>query len=93
MAERIASRKDNSLLITVVNQNQSEDAELRIGLRDMRPAEVSALSLTGPGTRAQNTVDQPALVAPQPCRVEIQGSALLAHVPAHSVQSIRVKIS
>jgi alpha-N-arabinofuranosidase len=88
-----ASRSGNSLLITAVNQSSGDDAEVRISLRGARANSASATTLTGPGIRSQNTVQQPQTVVPKPGKVEMDGGELVAHLPAGSVQAIRVQLS
>ncbi len=87
-----ASRSANSMLITLANQSLSDGAELRINLRGGRAASATATSLTGPNVRSQNTVQQPQTVAPKAAKVEVDGGELVAHLPAGSVQAIRVQL-
>ncbi len=88
-----ASRLENSILITLVNQSLHDDSELRIALRGGRAGSATATILTGPSVRSQNTVQEPQTVVPKPAKVEIDGGELVANLPAASVQAIRVQLS
>lgn len=88
-----ASRREGSLLLTLVNRSQTEDTDLRVNVRAGRPRDASALSLTGTSTHAENTYERPDQVSPRPAEVRIQGQVLTARVAARSVQAVRVNIS
>lgn len=81
-----ASRVEGSLLLTVVNQDPKQDAEVRIGLRGVRVGGADATNLTGSDVRS-------GVETPRPWKVEIRGADLIAQVPARSVQAIRMKVS
>lgn len=85
-----ASRTGDKMLVTIVNQSLTTDAEVQIGLRGARVREASALNLTGQDARSENTVAQPEAVAPRPWKVAVRNGGLAAQVPARSVQSMQV---
>jgi alpha-N-arabinofuranosidase len=87
-----ASRSKDSILITLVNQSPTNEAELRISLRGAHVASATATSLTGPNVRSQNTIQEPQTVAPKPAKVRVDGGDLIAQLPAASVQAIRVQL-
>jgi alpha-N-arabinofuranosidase len=88
MLSASASRSGKSFLITLVNQDPTEDSEVRIDLRGARVREARAMSLTGPNVRAANTTDQADAVTARPWKADIAGGELRARVPARSVQAI-----
>ena len=81
-----ASRRGDSLLITLVNQRPTEDTDVEIALRGVRATQATAINLTGPGVRSQSASQQPA-------PVEIQAGKLVAKLTARSVLAIHVKLS
>ena len=88
-----ASRSGDSLLITIVNQDPNDGADLRIDLRGAQAAAATATNLSGPSTRSENTLSQPETVVPQPSKVNVTAEGLIAQIPARSVQAISVKLS
>ena len=88
-----ASQSQNSLLITVVNQNPADAAEVRIRLSGGSAKSSSVTTLTGPNVRSQNTIERPQTVMPKPGKAQFDGGDLIAYLPAGSVSAIRVRLS
>jgi alpha-N-arabinofuranosidase len=87
-----ASKRDGSVLITLVNQNPTEDFDLELRLRGARVAEATGTVLTGPDVRSLNTVDQPEVVKPKPWKATAAGDLVRTRLPARSVEAIQVRL-
>jgi alpha-N-arabinofuranosidase len=88
-----ASRRESSALITLVNQNPTEDFDLDVKIRGGRPAEAKATVLTGAGVRSLNTVDEPDAVKPKEWKAAVAGDSIRTHLPARSVEAIELRLA
>ena len=74
-----ASKFSGSMLVTLVNQLPSQ-------------TEAKSMMLSGPSARAQNTFEQPDLVAPKRAAVSPVERGIRLTVPPHSVQPVQVRL-
>ena len=87
-----ASKSSGSMLVTLVNQQPNQAVDVALRLEGGRAAGAKSTILSGPSARAQNTFDQPDLVAPKPAPVSLVDRGIRPTVPPHSVQAVQVRL-
>ncbi|KAB8193040.1 alpha-N-arabinofuranosidase [Nonomuraea phyllanthi] len=89
-----ASRKDDTVLVSLSNLDADEAADVELDLRGGRAGEVGSRILTAGSLRTHNTPETPAAVAPrtheQVTRTE---AGLRVHLPAHSFVTVEARLA
>jgi alpha-L-arabinofuranosidase len=80
------------MLVTLVNQLSSQAVDVALRLEGGRAAGAKSTILSGPSARAQNTFEQPDLVAPKRAVVSLVEKGIRLTVPPHSVQAVQVRL-
>jgi alpha-L-arabinofuranosidase len=73
------------VLVTVVNQDPEKAADLRLSIRGVKPKQATAATITGDNVRAEKAVQSASTIV-------ANGDVLVSHLPARSVQAIRVSL-
>jgi alpha-N-arabinofuranosidase len=88
-----ASKAGNQLLITLVNANLSQDADVELAIRGGKLSRVDATNLTAASVRTQNTLEQPGAASPRLWKARMEASGLILNIPAKSVQAVSVGLT
>ena len=89
-----ASRKGNTLTLSVVNADTQKPRETEIVLRGTATAQsVNVITLTNPDIHAHNTFDQPDAVHPATSTATVQGGTLRFTFPPASVTMLSVSLA
>lgn len=87
-----ASRKGNTLTLTVVNADAEKPRQTEIALRGATAQSVSVTSLTSSDLHARNTFTEPNAVHPTTSRAAAQGNTVAFTFPAASVTTLSVQL-
>jgi alpha-L-arabinofuranosidase len=85
-----ASRTEGGLAVTIINRHLASSAEVRLLVGDA-PDAASGLLLAAASPRAQNSADQPDLVAPAELAVAPDGAALRVELPPHALATLTLR--
>jgi alpha-L-arabinofuranosidase len=86
-----ASQSQDTILLTLVNQDQLEDTDAVIRFRGTEPVSATAIALSGSGVRAQNTRENPDAVSPRPWNATIDHATIRVRLPAASVVTMATR--
>jgi len=87
-----ASRRDDSLVVTVVNPRVDAGVRIRCVVRGREVARASGRSLFHRDMNAFNSFEKPAVVIPQRLEVTVRPEGMLVNLPVLSVSSLEVEL-
>jgi alpha-L-arabinofuranosidase len=87
-----ASRKGNTVTLTMVNPSLSSPLDTQIALRGGDATAATGMVLNASDMHAHNTFDQPNAVKSVPLAVSVNGGLLTVTIPPASVTKIQVKL-
>jgi alpha-N-arabinofuranosidase len=87
-----ASRREDSLVVTLVNPRADATMRVRCAVRGRAVSHASGRSLFHGDLNAFNSFDKPDTVTPQKLLIDVRPEGMLVDLPALSVSTIEVEL-